>query len=66
MTGDEFRAALRDLGMTQHEFAVQAGLFPSSITRWVQQKRAVPGLAVWVIRLLQERKAISEQLASRS
>ncbi len=46
MTADEFRAALKELGMSQTELRVRLGLNKSTVNRWAQAQLDVPQYAV--------------------
>lgn len=46
MTADEFRATLRDLGMSQTELRLRLGLNKSTVNRWAQNQLDVPQYAV--------------------
>lgn len=54
MTAPEFRLALAELHMTQREFARRAGLLASSVNRYAQGDRPVPGWVDWVVELLRQ------------
>lgn len=45
MTGQELKAALKSLGLSQIEFAKETGNTNETISRWAQGKRPVPLLA---------------------
>jgi transcriptional regulator with XRE-family HTH domain len=62
MTGEQFRAALAHLGMTERAFAARAGIHPTTLSRQITSNR-VPAWAEWLVQLLTERREIAERLA---
>ena len=63
MTADEFRAALKELRMSQLAWATRFGLSPGAVNRWAKGTRPVPPWVAEVIRMLQERRELSRRLA---
>lgn len=57
MTGPELRDALDALGMSQRAFAIRFGLFELSVSRWVNERRAVPSWVPPVLELLRNETA---------
>lgn len=49
MTGDQFRARLRALSLTQRRFAALTGVTTNTVSRWRTGALPVP---LWVVRLL--------------
>jgi transcriptional regulator with XRE-family HTH domain len=62
MTGEQFRLALAQLGMTERAFAARAGIHPTTLSRQITANR-IPGWAAWLVQLLTERREIAERLA---
>jgi len=54
MTGQEFRAALAALGLSQQAFATRFGVHFTNVSRWISGKTAVPPWVPAVIELLQQ------------
>jgi len=52
VTGKEFKAALKQLEMTQRAFCDETGVSEPTVNRWVGAKKDVPPLAEAYIRLL--------------
>ena len=52
MTADEFRAALKALGITQKWLAGRLGVAPQTVNRWVSGELAVPRYAAFALELL--------------
>ena len=52
MDGNELRAVLTELGITQADFARLVGVTPRAITLWVSNERAISGPAEVYLRLL--------------
>lgn len=69
MSGPELRAALRELGMLQGEFAVYTGHRPDSVSRWCTGRKPVPPhVSSWLMlaRLAVAGGARFERLPSRA
>lgn len=47
----EFRAALDELGLSQHQFARQIKMDVTSVNRWANDKADIPGIAAAYVRL---------------
>jgi transcriptional regulator with XRE-family HTH domain len=62
MTSDEFRQALKDLGLRQSVLARDLDLGAGAINRWAKGHRPVPGYMEYIIRLLRERQEIRDKL----
>ena len=54
MTGDQFRLAREELGMTQVQLARQIGVWRGTVNRW-ENGAPVPLYAVMIVRALLER-----------
>jgi transcriptional regulator with XRE-family HTH domain len=52
MTGPEFKATLKRLGLSQHELSRRLGLAPSTVNRWAKGDGPVPQYAVAYLALL--------------
>lgn len=52
MTADEFRAALKSLGLRQRWLAERLGVETSTVNRWATGKAPVPQYAAYVLELL--------------
>lgn len=64
MTPEEFRAALKDLGMRQNFLARAAGMSPTTINRWIKGTQPIPGWVEWVIELSRENAITRARLAA--
>ena len=51
MDHTEFRAALDEIGVSQHKFARQIDMDVTSVNRWANDKAEIPGVAAAYIRL---------------
>lgn len=56
MTGDELRAALKELDLSQVEFAEQLRCHYTTVYDWSRGERRVPPWIDYVIELMRERK----------
>jgi transcriptional regulator with XRE-family HTH domain len=56
MTGAEFRAMLKDLGLSQRALAERLGLAISTVNRWALDKAPVPQYAVAYLELARNEK----------
>lgn len=54
MTPDEFRAALKRLGLRQRWLAERLGVETSTVNRWATGKAPVPQYAVFCLSLLDQ------------
>jgi hypothetical protein len=52
VTGDDLKAALTELGITQADFARLIGVTPRAVALWMAGDRAIPGPADGYLRLL--------------
>jgi transcriptional regulator with XRE-family HTH domain len=57
VTSDDFRAALKSLGVSQLELAERLGVDPSTVNRWATGKVALPQHVRYVIELLSRAEA---------
>jgi transcriptional regulator with XRE-family HTH domain len=57
MTGAEFKAAVTALGLTQRAFAARFDILPGTVSRWVQEHRAVPAWVPAVLEMLAEEQS---------
>lgn len=64
MTPEEFRAALKDLGMSQIFLALNAKMSPTTVNRWATGLQPIPGWVPWVFRLLEESRTNRARLAA--
>lgn len=64
MTPEEFRAALKDLGMRQNFLARAAGISPTTVNRWAKGTQPIPGWVEWVIELSRENAITRARLAA--
>lgn len=64
MTPEEFRAALKDLGVKQVFFVAGADLSPTTVSRWAKGLQPIPGWVEWVIQLLRENRTNRARLAA--
>lgn len=62
MTGPEFRAALKSLGLSQRSLAEHLGVRTSTVNRWAMGELPVPQYAAYVLELLAERREIAAKL----
>jgi DNA-binding transcriptional regulator YiaG len=62
MNGTDFRAALREVRLSQRAFAMRSGASVSSVNRWCLGSQPVPGWVEWVLSLLRERQEILTKL----
>ena len=53
MTPPEFRAALKELGITQERFAVAIGVGRRAVQKWVGGEVPLPRYAIVILRLMQ-------------
>lgn len=51
MTGIEFKEAIKNLGLTQREFARETGMSMSAVNEWATGRAKVPQIAAAYIRL---------------
>lgn len=54
MTADEFRAALKELGVTQRWLADRLDLLPETVSTWATGRNPVPAYATYVLTLLEQ------------
>lgn len=54
MTPDEFRAALKDLGIRQGWLAGRLGVHPVTVSKWANGTLAVPPYASFALELLHQ------------
>jgi len=54
MTGEEFGAALRELGLPQRQFAMRAGVSAEAVNRWVRGHNPTPPWIDLVVELLRK------------
>lgn len=47
-----FRAALDEMGISQHQFAREIEMDVTSVNRWANDKAEIPGVAAAYVRLL--------------
>lgn len=47
----QFRAALDELGLSQHQFARQVSMDVTTVNRWARDKAEIPGIAATYVRL---------------
>ncbi len=52
MTGQEFKAALKALGLSQRRFAAKIGVEPNTVNRWAVDAVPVPSVVVEYLRVL--------------
>jgi DNA-binding transcriptional regulator YiaG len=52
MDHTEFRAALDELGISQHQFAKEISMDVTSVNRWANDKAEIPGIAAVYVRLI--------------
>jgi DNA-binding transcriptional regulator YiaG len=52
MTPDEFRAALKELGIRQGWFAARLGVHPVTVSKWAHGTLEVPRYASFALELL--------------
>ena len=64
MTPEEFRTALKDLGVKQVFFVAGADLSPTTVSRWAKGLQPIPGWVEWVIQLLRENATNRARLAA--
>jgi transcriptional regulator with XRE-family HTH domain len=57
MTPEDFRAALKSLGLSQLELAERLGVDPSTVNRWATGRAALPRYVVYVLELLSRQEA---------
>jgi predicted transcriptional regulator len=55
MTGPELRVELDRLGITPMQFAGIMRADPSTVYKWLNDRRPVPGYVITVLELLRER-----------
>jgi len=58
MTPQVFRAALRELGMTQLRAAEFLRVLPTTVNRWARGTRKIPGPVMTALECLRERRAL--------
>src|SRR5215468_5421995 len=63
MTSDEFRAELRELGLSQRALALRLGLAVTTVNRWALELAPVPQYAVAYLELRRELAEISRRLS---
>ena len=63
MTSEEFRAELRELGLSQRALAVRLGLAVTTVNRWALALAPVPQYAVAYLELRRELAEISRRLS---
>jgi len=51
MDHDEFRATLKKLGISQHQFAREIDMDVTTVNRWANDKAEIPGIASAYVRL---------------
>ena len=51
MTGDEFKSALKRLGISQRKFASETKMSISAVNEWARDRATMPGIAVAYIEL---------------
>jgi DNA-binding transcriptional regulator YiaG len=56
MTGSEFQAALRELGLTPSSLARDLGVARETVSRWAHGQLEVPQYAAYVLALLRAAK----------
>ena len=61
MTAQVFRAALKDLGLTQVGAAEFLRVQPTTVNRWARGKRKVPGPVAAALECLRERRVWETQ-----
>lgn len=61
MTAAEFRAALKALGVRQVWLASQLDCTPQTVNKWARGVLPVPSYIPFVLRLLAERKELSDR-----
>ncbi len=52
MTGDEFNAAIKSLGLRKKWLAERLGVAPQTLSRWVKGELPVPAYAAFALDLL--------------
>jgi transcriptional regulator with XRE-family HTH domain len=62
MTNDEFRSALKSLGLRQRWLAQRLGLAVSTVNRWATGEAPVAPYVPFVLDLLRERREIAAKL----
>src|SRR6266566_4527462 len=62
MTAQVFRAALRDLDLTQVAAAEFLRVRPTTVNRWARGRRKVPGPVAAALQCLRERRALEAQI----
>ncbi len=65
MTAQVFKAALRDLGMTQVGAAEFLRVQPTTVNRWARGKRKVPGPVAAALECLRSRRALEAQIGNQ-
>jgi len=63
MTSEEFRAELRELGLSQRALALRLGLAITTVNRWALEQAPVPQYAVAYLELRRELAEISQRLS---
>jgi len=63
MTSEEFRAELRELGLSQRALAMRLGLAVTTVNRWALALAPVPQYAVAYLELRRELAEISRRLS---
>ena len=64
MTSGEFRAALREIGLSQHQFHLRSGASVSTVNRWANDAQPIPRWVDWVFEMLRERHDIVVKLSA--
>lgn len=62
MNPQVFRAALKELGMTQLGAAEFLRVQPTTVNRWARGKRKIPGPAAAALECLRARRALEGQI----
>jgi DNA-binding transcriptional regulator YiaG len=63
MKHTEFRRALEELGISQHQFARDIEMDVTTVNRWANDKAEIPGIAVAYVRLRLRAKQFCKEFA---
>jgi DNA-binding transcriptional regulator YiaG len=65
MNYQQFRDALADLNVSQHQFAREIEMDITTVNRWATGKAEIPGIAVAYVRLKLDVKALCRKTFSK-
>ncbi len=60
MTGKDFKRALLDLDLKQHQFATMVGRTPEHVSRWACGRKPIPTSIELLINTMQQQRAGTE------